>query len=71
MNAFEIVTIGVTLLALALSLTRYFRLGRVVADLGRQGDMWFEHTEDRDVAEQPNQDERETPLPRRPLRSRY
>jgi hypothetical protein len=71
MNAFEIVTIGVTLIALALSLTRYFRLGRVVADLGRQGSMWFEHTEDRDVEEQPTEDAVESPLPRRPLRSRY
>jgi hypothetical protein len=71
MNAFEIVTIGVTLIALALSMTRYFRINRVVADLGRQGDMWFEHTEDRAVEDQPGEDERETPLPRRPLRSRY
>jgi hypothetical protein len=71
MNAFEIVTIGVTLIALALSMTRYFRFTNVVADLGRQGDMWFEHTEDRTVEEQPTEDERETPLPHRPLRSRY
>ncbi len=71
MNAFEIVTIGVTLIALALSMTRYFRINRVVAELGRQGDMWFEHTDDREVAERPGEDEKESPLPHRPLRSRY
>ncbi len=71
MNSFEIVTIAVTLIALALCLTRYFRTGRVVADLGRQGSMWFEHSEDRQVDDRPTEDAVDSPLPHRPLRTRY
>jgi hypothetical protein len=71
MQPFETVTIAVTVIALALCLTRWFRLGHVMADLGRQGTMWFEHNEDRDVEEQPTEDAVDSPLPRRPLRSRY
>jgi hypothetical protein len=70
-NSFEIVTIAVTVIALALCLTRYFRTGRVVADLGRQGSMWFEHPSDREVEQQPTEDSVDSPLPHRPLRSRY
>lgn len=41
MYAFEIVTIVVAVVAIALCFTRYFRVGHVLADLGRQGSMWF------------------------------
>lgn len=70
-NAFEIVLIAVAVVGILLSFTRYLRPGRAVADLGRVGSMWFEHIEDREVNERPSEDARETPIPRRPLRSRY
>ncbi len=70
-NAFEIVIIAVAMAATLMSLTRYFRVGRALADLGRQGAMWFEHDEDREVDELFGEDALETPIPRRPLRGRY
>lgn len=71
MNAFEIVMIAVAVVAIMLSFTRYFRVGRVVADLGRVGSLWFEREDDRELEERPGEDAVETPIPRRPLRSRY
>lgn len=71
MQAFEIVTIAVAVISLALCLTRYFRISTVLSGLGRQGTMWFEHHEDRDVKDQPTEDAVDSPLPHRPLRSRY
>jgi hypothetical protein len=71
MNSFEIVTVAVTAIAVALCLTRYFRTGPVLAELGRQGAFWFEHLEDRQADERPTEDAVDSPLPRRPLRSRY
>lgn len=71
MSSFEIVTIAVTAVALALCLTRWFWPGRVAAELGRQGDLWFERAEDRELEERLAEDAVDAPLPRRPLRARY
>jgi hypothetical protein len=71
MYAFEIVTIVVAALSALLCLTRYMRPSRVIAELGRQGAMWFEHAEDRTIADAPPEDAVEAPIPRRPLRGRY
>lgn len=68
MNTFEAVTLGVTAGAIALAATPYLRPSRVIQQLGRQGAMWFEHVEDREVDQRPSEDERDAPLPRRPLR---
>ena len=70
MSTFEIVTIAVTLLSLAVRFTRYFRTGRVLADLGK-GSMWFDHQEDLGFDERPIDDEVDAPIPHRPLRARY
>ncbi len=70
-NAFEIVIVAVAAVAILLSFTRHFRTGRVMAELGRQGSMWFEHEEDREIHERLGEDALETPIPRRPLRTRY
>lgn len=70
-NAFEIVIVAVAVVAILLSFTRYFRTGRVLAELGRSGSMWFEHEEDREIDDRPGEDAVETPIPRRPLRTRY
>jgi hypothetical protein len=71
MNAFEIVIFTVALIAAALSLTRYFWPGRVLAEMGRLGGTWFERPEDREFAERPDDDAKDAPLPRRRLRARY
>lgn len=70
MNAFEVVTIVVSVIAIALALTAYFRVGNVVRELGRSGHSWFERSEDREIEERPSEDERDDPIPHRPLRGR-
>jgi hypothetical protein len=71
MSAFEIVIFAVALIAAALSLTRYFWPGRVLADMGRFGSTWFENPTERELADLPNDDAKDAPIPRRRLRARY
>jgi hypothetical protein len=71
MSAFEIVIFAVALIAAALSLTRYFWPGRVLADMGRFGTTWFENPHERELAELPDDDANDAPIPRRRLRARY
>jgi hypothetical protein len=70
MNAFELVTIVVSVIAIALAATTYFRVNHVLGQLGRQGRSWFDHREDLPAEEQPNEDDRDAPIPKRPLRGR-
>jgi len=70
MSAFEAVTLVVSVLAIALAATSYFRTQRVLRDLGRGGQAWFDHEEDQEIADRPSEDERDDPIPRRPLRGR-
>jgi hypothetical protein len=71
MSAFEIVIFAVALIAAALSLTRYFWPGRVLADMGRTGATWFENPAERELADLPDDDNKDAPIPRRRLRARY
>ena len=71
MTVFEIVMFVVTALAVLACFTPFFNIRQAVASLGRQGMFWFEHDEDRGVEERPTEDERDAPLPQRPIRSRY
>jgi hypothetical protein len=70
MNAFEVVTLVVAVIAIVLSLTVWLRLGRVLDQLGRQGQTWFDHSSDIDPAHRPSEDDRDAPIPKRPLRGR-
>ena len=70
MPAFELVTIVITVVALSLSAIPYFRTGRVLNELGRHGQAWFDHAEDLDAAHRPDDDARDDPIPRRRLRGR-
>jgi hypothetical protein len=70
MSAFEVVIIVVAVVGIGLALTPRFGLGRALSRLGRGGGLWFEHTDERELAERPTGDERDAPLPRRPLRGR-
>jgi hypothetical protein len=71
MSAFEFVILAVAVVAAALSLTRYFWPSRVLADMGRFGSTWFERPEERELAERPDDDANDAPIPRRHLRARY
>jgi hypothetical protein len=70
MNAFEVVILIVSLVAIALAVTSYLRLNRVIERLGRQGQTWFDHADDTPVDQRPSEDDRDDPIPRRPLRGR-
>ena len=67
MSAFEVVLIVVGVVGILLAGTRYFRTRNAVSGLGRSS---FEHPEDRPVSDRPSDDERDEPLPKRPLRAR-
>jgi hypothetical protein len=69
MTAFEVVAIVVSVLAIALAATTYFRLGRVIQELGRSR-LSTERARDADPAQTPNEDERDAPIPKRPIRGR-
>jgi hypothetical protein len=71
MSAFEIVTIAVSFLSIALCFTRSFSPSRVLAELGHQGSMWFDHQEDLELDVRPIEDAVDAPIPHRPLRARY
>jgi hypothetical protein len=70
MYAFETVTIIATLGSALAGTVTYLRSGGPLAQLGRQGTLWFEHVTDRPLAEVPSEDEPDLPIPRRPLRGR-
>lgn len=67
MSAFEVVLIVVGVAGVLAAGTRYFRTRNAVNHLGRSS---FEHPEDRPVSERPSEDQRDEPLPKRPLRAR-
>ena len=71
MNAFEAVTILVTAATAGIGVYTYLRTGGALSELGRNGVMWFEHTGDRPIEDRPSEDERDAPIPRRPLRGRF
>ena len=70
MYGFETVTIVTTVGAAAVGVWGYLRGGGPLAQLGRQGTLWFEHVTDRPLAEIPSDDQVDLPIPRRPLRGR-
>jgi hypothetical protein len=70
MNAFEVVTFVVAVLALAIAVLLYLRLQGVLSQLGRRGGNWFDHAGDMPLEEQPSEDAVDAPIPKRPLRGR-
>jgi hypothetical protein len=67
MSAFEIVAIVVGVVGIGLALTPVFSTRRTLRQLGHGA---FEHPEDRSPEERIAAEEREAPIPRRPLRGR-
>jgi hypothetical protein len=68
-NVFQAVVVGVTTGGIVVSFSRAFRPMSVLRELGRVGG-WFEHAEDRPLAEQPDGNQNDPPIPVRPLRPR-
>jgi hypothetical protein len=68
-SAFEVVLIIVAVLSIGVASTSYFRLRNVLKQLGESPDS-FAHPEDRPISERPSEDERDEPLPKRPVRGR-
>ncbi len=70
MSAFLIVLIVVAVVGIGLTLTPQFSIPRLMSRLGRQGGTWMDHAEDIDPEARPTGDERDEPIPVRPLRTR-
>lgn len=68
-NALETITILVTAGATLVGVVNAFR-GGVLSRLGRDGVMWFDHIDDLPLDERPSEDDRDAPIPRRPLYTR-
>jgi hypothetical protein len=69
MSAFEVVVIVVGVAGILLAATRYFRTRDTLSRLGKSPGS-FSHPEDQPVSERPNEDDRDEPLPKRPLRGK-
>ena len=69
MSAFEVVLIVVAVGAILVACTNYFRLRNVISQLG-ESPRSFEHPDDRPASERPSEDERDEPLPKRPMRGK-
>jgi hypothetical protein len=71
MTPLELIILLVAAFGAAVAFVGYFRAStRGIEHIGRQGQAWFDRAEDRPIAERPNEDDRDAPLPRRPLRGR-
>ena len=70
MSTFEIVVIVVAVIGIGLALTPWFSISRLMARIGRSGGTWFDHADDLPVEQRPSDDERDAPIPKRPLRGR-
>ena len=68
MSAFAVVTVVVCAIALAIAAV-WFVIGGM-GDFNRRGRMWFDHREDIPEADRPSEDDRDAPIPKRPLRGR-
>jgi hypothetical protein len=66
MSAFEIVIIAVGVIAVVVAFIALLSPW----NLGRRGQTWFERTEERELEDRPSEDDRDDPIPRRPLRGR-
>lgn len=68
-SALEIVVIVVVVAGLLVSLTRQFSPLRAAQQIGRIGG-WMNHEEDLELADRPDVNQNDPPIPHRPLRGR-
>jgi hypothetical protein len=69
-STFAIVVIVVAVVGIALALTPWFSISRVLSGFGRHGKTWMDHQDDQAIEDRPTGDEQEAPIPARPLRGR-
>jgi hypothetical protein len=69
MFIFETITIAVGVVGVALYGTPYLRPQRTLGELGRHGGSWFDHADEMELADLPDENT-DPPIPVRPLRSR-
>ena len=69
MTAMEIIVFIVTGLGILAAFVGPLRFDRAFASLGRTG-LWFDHPADRTPEESGVEEERDAPIPQRPLRAR-
>ena len=72
MNAFEVVTIVVSVVAIALAATQLLPPQPVLGELGRRASSLVRPPRGLEPTsrDQPNEDDRDAPIPKRPLRGR-
>ncbi len=70
MTAFETVLVVVAVVGIGVALTPWFRPSRLMHRIGRRGGTWFDHADDLPAEQRPAEDERDAPIPVRPLRGR-
>jgi hypothetical protein len=69
-STFAIIVIVVAVIGIGLALTPAFSPSRVASRLGRRGPSWMAHEDDLPAEQRPTGDERDAPIPARPLRGR-
>ena len=68
-STLQTLVILVAVIGLLLSLTRLFSPLRAAEEIGRVGN-WFAHDDDLDLADGPDVNQNDPPIPHRPLRGR-
>jgi hypothetical protein len=69
MSAFEIVLVVVGVVGILLGAVWYFGTHDLLSRLGTSPES-FAHPDDRPISERPSEDDRDEPLPKRPLRGK-
>jgi hypothetical protein len=69
MNALEIIIFVVIAVAILASFVGPLRFDRAIGSIGRTG-LWFDHPADHTLEQSGVEEERDAPIPRRPLRAR-
>jgi hypothetical protein len=64
------VIIVVAIVGIGLALTPQFGVSRLISRIGRTGGTWIDHREDLEISDRPTDDERDEPIPSRPIRGR-
>ena len=63
MSLFEVVVIVVAIICIPLAAVMHFPVRKLIDQVGRRGALWFDHSEDVPVRDQPSEDARDAPIP--------
>jgi hypothetical protein len=67
----EVITLVVTIGGILLAATPLLNVCRALSSIGHNGQFWFDHSVEQDLAARPSEDANDAPLPRRRIRARY